>query len=283
MKKIIFLLPIFIAILIPQPVHAQVKYEDVVEKIHYAHPNRFINEKPYDAVKQVGSKNPLINVYIWADLTDTYTQRFFKESFDTLKSKYGDKALFIYNHRTLFNTEKSIRAAIISECTAQQNNFWENITPIIDNSESLTSLNKLDYLKNINKEQLQTCIDNPNTKSTVEISDQDGQYFGFNSVPLFIIQNASKPQEFSIKIIGAQDQEIWDKSFLEAEQGDLTNKKVEDLSNKVNVLEQKLEQSQQALNETQKKVSLLEGIVNNLQNTIKSITEKIQSLFHFKK
>lgn len=266
-KQTIFLSFFLIFSLFANSVQAQVPYENVVEKIHYTHINRGIGSRnPFDAKKEIGSPNPQLRIYIWADLGEPYTKKFFDVTFPILLSKYSNDVVFIYNHRTLFMQDKSVKAGMIGECAAEQRQFWPNINTITNN---LDHLDDLTYLRDIDLEQIKKCLADPYTKSIVDISERDGQYFGFNGSPILVIQNVNNPQGYSIKVSGAQDISIFDQAIQEAKVGDLNKKDLEDVKSQVTQLRQD--------------VAEVKSQQTNLAQKLDQLIAWIRSLFLFKK
>lgn len=285
--RYLLILPLllFTFLFLVQPVNAQVRYEDVVEKIRYTHPNRMIGpeggtaNQPFDAKKEIGPQNPVLKVYIWADLGERFTKKFFDEAFESLKNKYSQEALFIYNHRAFLMQDTSVRAGMIGECTAKQGQFWTNINPIMNNVDNLDSL---DYLQNVDRPEIEKCLKNPYTKSVIDISEEDGKYSGFNSIPTVVIQNIAKPQQYSIKVSGAQELSIFERAFLEAEEGDLNKKDLEEIKTKVTELQQDVQQTKEDVRQVKTEQSRLAQEIEKLKELIQSILEQIKSLFGVK-
>lgn len=280
MKKIFLCLIFLLLIVNVHTIYAQVKYEDVVEKIHYTHPNRAMgSHDPFDARKEIGAQNSLLKVYIWGDLNEKYTQKFFKEIFEPLRSKYGQEALFIYNHRAFLMQDNSIRAGMIAECAAKQGQFWDNVLPIIDNSSNLETYG---YLRGTNSQELESCLKDPYTRIVIETSENDGKYFGFNSIPTLVIQNTQNPQGYSIKISGTQDLAIFDRAFLEAKEGDLTKKDLTDLKSKVSSLEANVQQAQGQIKEVKEQQSVLAQQIGKINELLQRILQNFRTLLGIK-
>lgn len=273
MLKVILSFLLLISLLSVKDAYAQVQYEDVVEKIHYTHPNRGIgSHDPYDAKKQFGSTAPILKVYIWGDLGERFTKKFFTEVFPSLKDKYSNEALFIYNHRAFLMQDKSVQAGMLGECTARQGKFWENVNPILDNGD----LGKLDYLKEVNIDQIKECLKDPYTKTVIEVSENDGKYFGFNGIPTTIVQNASKPLDYSVKVNGSQDLQIFERAFLEAKEGDLTKKELQDLKSEVSNLKEDVKQTQEDVKQTKQEVQGLRALIETILKQIQALFELIK-------
>lgn len=181
-------------------------YNTVTQKIHYTDPNRTSGGQSFEATKKIGAKNPILKFHIFADPTNNYTKKFFDDSYHPLINTYPD-IQFIYHHRTFLDLDKSIEAALIGECVADQNVFWENLPHILKNSENLGNL---DYLQGVDITTLKTCISNPNTKQVIKIVDEDAKNAGINGIPSFIIEKANNdPDVFDILVNGAQSFEVF--------------------------------------------------------------------------
>lgn len=280
MKKILFLsavLFVFLSIAV-KPVNAQVRYEDVVEKIHYTDPQRRVGPDNHllEAQKETGSSHPILKAYIFGDLNGPYTKKFFDDTFEKLVSTYSGTVLFIYKHSPFLGQDASVRAGMIGECTAAQGYFWDNIKPIM---EHVSALDELDYLENVDQFKMQTCLDDPLTKNIVIASGDDAKLFGLNGNPIVVIQNAAKPEAYSIKVNGAQEYSIFERAFLEAEQGDLTKKQLEDLQIQVSALEQNVQQNKQDVKEVKTELSRLGIEFENLKQLVLSLFERLKQLF----
>ncbi|EKD65149.1 MAG: hypothetical protein ACD_50C00175G0004 [uncultured bacterium] len=263
---------------------AQSDYSPFIEKIHYNHISRGIGpHDPYDAKKAIGSDNPTLIVYIWGDLNERYTKMFFDNIFETLKDKYSNEALFVYNHRAFLMQDRSIRAGMIGECVAQEGQFWNNIKGITNNLDNLDSL---DYLENIDRGKIESCLNDPYTKTVIEVSENDGKFLGFNTIPTIVIKNIAKPQQYSIKVMGAQNISVFERAFLEAKEGDLSNTDLVEVKEKVTDLEQDVQKTKEDVEETKEDVeeikeeqSRLAQEIEKLRGLIQSIIEKIQNFF----
>ena len=262
--------------------NAQVSYEDVVEKIRYTHIGRLVGLSPsemvqYDAKKEMGSINPILKVYIWGDLSTVFTKKFFDEIFPILKNKYSTEALFIYNHRAYLSQDISIKAGIIAECTAIQDQFWENISPI---TSHLDNLDSLDYLQSVDKTKIEECVKNPRIKSIIEESEADGKYLGFNAIPTIVIQNITKPQQYAIKVTGAQDISIFERAFIEARDGDLSKKELQEIKVTVTQLQQDTNQIKHDVKELKTNQSFLSQEIEKLKMLIDSILKQMKYFFN---
>lgn len=255
---------------------AQVQYEDVVEKIHYTHPNMTTGGQPFDAKKEIGSENPTLRVFIWADLGETFTKKFFDEAFEALEKKHSQDTQFIFVHRSFLMQNTSVRAGIIGECAAQQGQFWNNIRPITQN---LNDLSNLGYLNNIDKTQMEKCIADPLTKNVITASEDSAKYVGINGIPTLIIQNVAKPQPYSVKVSGAQSLSIFERAFQEAKDGDLSKQEIEDLKTQMTVLKQNVQQTQMDVQEVKKEQSGIAQEIENLKKIVQSILDRLKSLF----
>ena len=264
--SIILLFLIFVSL--SNTAHAQVRYEDVVEKIHYTDGMSYNPTTGQTAVisKEIGPSNPSFKVFIYGDFSTTYTKRFFSETFDYLKNKYQD-AKFIFRNAVFLESDNGILTASMINCLAAQNNFWENIQNLI----SMTDLNNPNF-RNVEMNQFNDCIKNPYTKFGVNIEDNLAKYYGFNSIPTMIIQNTSKPQDYSVKITGAQSTDIFDRAFLESKEGDLTKKDLEEIKADVKSLKQNVEK-------IEKRQNFLEEQIDQIKQAIDTIIKNIQALF----
>lgn len=257
-------------------VWAQVRYEDVVEKIHYTHPRRGMGSHDlYDARKELGPESAILRMYIWGDLGERFTKSFFTTTFPTLKSKYGDEMYFIYNHRAFLLMDKNVQAGMVGECAAQQGKFWDNIIPIVSNIENL---GQLDYLQGVDNEKIRQCLADPYTKTVVHVSEEDGKYFGFNSVPTFVIQNTQNPQAYSLKISGAQDMAIFERAIAEAKDGDLTKKDLDTLEAKVANLEQDVKQTKEDVQTVKEKQNILVTEIEKIKELLQTILQRFSHL-----
>lgn len=260
MVKIILVLSLFIFLLIPQVAHAQVRYEDVIEKIHYTDGMSYsANNQPVVVAKEIGSSNPTLKVYIYGDFSETYTKKFFDGTFEYLKNKYQD-ARFIFRNAVFLGTDNGMQTAFMVNCLATQNHFWDNVQSLIN----IADLNNPNF-KNIDTNQFNDCVKNSNTKSGVNIENDLAKYYGFNSFPTIVIQNTAKPQDYSVKVSGAQSTDIFDRAFLEAKEGDLAKQDLEELKADVALLKEDVKQTKQE--------------VSGLRALIENILQQFQALF----
>jgi hypothetical protein len=274
MKKLISisLVSVLLCVSTVGAARAEDTYGQYVEKIHFTYMNRTMgSHDPYDAKKEIGPSNSILKIYMWGDLSNRYTKKFFDETFEQLRNKYPN-ALFKYSHYATLMQDKPVQAGMIAECAANQDQFWENISPLMNNLDNLDSLN---YLKNIDISKMKECLKDPYTKIVVRTSTDDAAYYGFNSTPMFVIQNTSKPNQYSIKLTGAQDFTVFDQAFTEALEGDLTKKDLEEIKTKVNTLQQDVNETKSKVQEVKKQQSVFEIQLNEIRNILKSILEKL--------
>lgn len=185
---------------------------DNFEKVVYTDPNRQVNDSPLNASKKIGADEPKVLVHIFADLTERYTKQFFNTTFNTLKEKHGHDTQFIFHHYPFLGMENAIKAGMVGECAAKQEQFWNNIQGIMDNTDAIDSL---DYLKSVDLDKIKKCLQDPNVKLAVKVGEEDAKYTGLNGLPAFIIQNASHPEGLAIKILGAQDIGKFDRAIAQ--------------------------------------------------------------------
>lgn len=275
--KYILALILFISVyvLFSDTAFAQVKYEDVIEKIHYTDGMSYepTTGRPAVVAKEIGSSSPVLKVYIYGDFSETYTKKFFSDTFDYLKNKYQD-ARFLFRNAVFMDIDEGMQVAATVNCLAEQNQFWDNINNLINTSD----LNNPDF-KNIDKNKFDSCRNSKNTKLGINIENDLKKYYGFNSVPTLIIQNALKPQDYVVKVSGAQSTDIFDRAFLEAKEGDLTKRDLEEIKAKVNNLQQDVEKTKQTIQQVQQKQSFLEEQISVLKQLIDKIIKNFQSLF----
>lgn len=275
MKKILFFITFFSLFgAFSSQVHAQVAYESVTEKIHYTFPDRKTqNQKgewiPQSTLISTESSNPKIKIYFYGDLTRPYTQQFFRQTFEPLRRKYQSDVQFIFQNHAFFDRDgKSIRAGMIGQCAAEQQQFWPNAVNIGVYQDNLKDYS---YLSNLDVDLLKKCLNDPRTEGTVRIQDGDAQLFGFNGDPTFIIQNPAKPQDYAVKLFGAQDISLFDQAIKEELGYNPDKERIIELQLQIASLSASLSASEQ-------KVSFLESQVFSLQKIINSVLH----FFHFK-
>ena len=275
MKKLIsFLLLVFALTIFSNTVYAQVRYEDVIEKIHYTDGMSIdpTTGRTIEASREIGSSNPGLKVYIYGDFSETYTKRFFGDTFDYLKNKYPD-ARFLFRNAVFLGTDSGMQTGLIVTCLVRQSHFWDNLQNLIN----ITDLSNPSF-NNIDKDQFGNCLKDKNTKNEVNIEDNLTKYYGFNSLPTIVVQNAAKAQDYSVKVSGAQSKDIFDRAFQEAKDGDLTKKDLEDIKTKVTNLQQDVEKTQQDVKEVKQQQSFLSEQLDQIKQIMDRIIKNLQSL-----
>ncbi|PWU23696.1 hypothetical protein C5B42_02195 [Candidatus Cerribacteria bacterium 'Amazon FNV 2010 28 9'] len=272
MKKILFasLFTLALSTICATQVHAQVDYASVTEKIHYTYPNAQTQNTKGEWVPIVaplikGSQTPTLKMYIYSDLAERFAQQFFMQTFPQLLDKYGSSIQFIYVHDPAGSTEElGIRTEMIGQCAGEQQQFWTNVDSIIAHSSTLQDVNNTTYLQGVDQAKLKQCLDEPIIHGVVATANQDALIAGVQAIPTFIIQKASDPQGYAIKLSGAQNISLFDQAIAEEQGVDSAKQQITQLQQQVASQSQELAASAQQVSLLQTEINALQGFINNL-------------------
>ncbi len=193
---------------------AAFNYEDVTQRIRYEdHLVVYTSSNPLIHETKSLGKGKDVRLYIFADLNERFTQKFFRETFPELKTRLGDKVTFIYRHHLYTaDSKNSLKTAQYVECAAAQNIFWSNIPTLIQNSNSLTT--KI-FGENLDSIALEKCLKDLNTLAVINDQNNFAEKLGFVGIPTFIVENTKDRTALAVKIDGIHEASYYERAVNE--------------------------------------------------------------------
>lgn len=150
----------------------------------------------------LGQANAKVTMVDFGDFQCPFCQRFFNDSFGSLKSKYVDtgKVKIVFRHFPLPFHSNAQKAAEAAECASRQGKFWEYHDLLYKNgSGDGTGLAIADLKKyadglglnkgtlGFGKDKFNTCLDSGAAAAVVAQDIKDGQAAGVSGTPTFFI------------------------------------------------------------------------------------------------
>lgn len=227
-------------------------YEESVERVRL----NAIYTWGIEVPKELGPKDAPITFDIFADFSEPFSKKFFRETFDTLVARYP-QIRFRFMHRNLqYRGETALQMGILTECLSLQEKLWINI-PILINLESASMT---ETLLDVNQEKLHTCVNSTATRNAVNFANTQATQMGINASPVFLLRNNDRPNDPVLRVIGAKEIAIFDQAIAESTNGkDGEYKKIEE---KLTQLEQKVAQTGQRVSTLQQ---MLDAIMLRLR------------------
>ena len=168
---------------------------------------------PEDQLREpvLGSSNAEIEMIEYCEFEGPFCERFFSDTFPTIKKKYIDsgKVKFVFRDFPLSFHPNSQKAAEAAQCALEQDEFWKMHDLLFENQSNLSvSLYKqLARQIGLNTSEFNDCIDS--AKYAPEVLDDfvDGQNEGVSGTPTFFINGE--------KIVGAQPTDVFERKIDE--------------------------------------------------------------------
>ncbi len=167
----------------------------------------------------IGDVNAPVTLIEFSDFQCPFCQRFFQESYPTLKSKYVDtgKVKVVFRHFPLPFHQNAQKAAEAAECASRQGKFTEYHDVLFTKANSdgagLAIADLKTYAKQLNLDaaKFNQCLDNAEAATTVSGDLADGQAAGVNGTPTFVLNGQL--------IVGAQPLAVFDQALGQATAG----------------------------------------------------------------
>lgn len=165
----------------------------------------------------LGNKNAKVTMIEFSDFQCPFCERFYKESYKQIKTKYVDtgKLKIVYRHFPLSFHQNAQKAAEAAECANRQGKFEQYHNLLFDNSQSDgTGLNTTDLKKyadqlglnkgtlGLGQNKFNTCLDNGEAAQVVSQDVAAGTAAGVDGTPSFFINGK--------KIVGAQPYSVFE-------------------------------------------------------------------------
>lgn len=139
--------------------------------------------------KTLGDENAPVTINMFTDLECPFCARWHIDTFPLVKQNYIDtgKAKLIVRHYPLSFHLNAKKAAIASECAAQQGKFFEYIDLVYANQDELNSNDLRDYASNLGLDltQYDNCIKSDSAEEDVE--DDIAKGSSVSGTPTFYI------------------------------------------------------------------------------------------------
>lgn len=164
----------------------------------------------------LGNKNAKVSVEEFSDFQCPFCQRFFKDTFGQIKSKYIDtgKVKFVFRHYPLPFHQNAQKAAEAGECASRQGKFWPYHDVLFAKGQAdgaglaVADLKKYAADLGLNAAQFNSCLDGGQTAEIVKKDTADGSASGVSGTPTVFINGK--------KIVGAQPTANFEQAIEEA-------------------------------------------------------------------
>ncbi len=113
-----------------------------------------------------------------------------------LLEEYGDRIRFDYNHFPLQAIHPyALRAAMASECAADQGKFWEYVDTVFANQSNLgaRALEEWAVQLGLDEELFKRCLDSQIKRDTVLADYNKGRELNVNGTPTFFVNGKQTP------------------------------------------------------------------------------------------
>jgi len=150
------------------------------------------------AARSKGSPSAPVTVYEMSDFQCPYCKRFAQETFPEIERRYitAGKVRWVYINFPLTNLHPhAVPAAELSLCAARQNGFWrihdllfqyqETWAPLKEAGPFFVSL--ADSAK-LSKKAILACLQDPETRKSLQAEAEGAERAGANSTPAFYIE-----------------------------------------------------------------------------------------------
>jgi protein-disulfide isomerase len=150
------------------------------------------------ANRSKGSASAPVTVYEMSDFQCPYCKRFARETFPEIERRYiaSGKVRWIYINFPLTNLhEHAAPAGELALCAAKQNGFWRIHDLLFQYQEAWAPLKEtgpffvsLADSAGLSKKALLSCLQNPETRKTLQSEAEGAQRAGASSTPAFYIE-----------------------------------------------------------------------------------------------
>jgi protein-disulfide isomerase len=150
------------------------------------------------ANRSKGSASAPVTVYEMSDFQCPYCKRFARETFPEIERRYiaSGKVRWIYINFPLTNLhEHAAPAGELALCAAKQNGFWRIHDLLFQYQEAWAPLKEtgpffvsLADSAGLSKKALLSCLQNPDTRKSLQAEAEGAQRTGASSTPTFYIE-----------------------------------------------------------------------------------------------
>lgn len=148
---------------------------------------------------RMGSATAPVTIVEFSDFQCPFCGRFHNETFQALKSLYGDQIQWVFVNRFFSGPHPMAEsAAIAAECANRQGRFWEYADLVFANQSTLSNGSLRGHAQSLGLDlnAFTSCFESRETASEVAADQAEGERVGIDATPSFFINGR--------KITGAQ-------------------------------------------------------------------------------
>ncbi|HRE48084.1 MAG TPA: DsbA family protein [Aggregatilineales bacterium] len=138
-----------------------------------------------------GLLNATITLIEYSDFQCPFCGRHHQEVYPALFARYGDKIRFEYRHFPLDSIHPNARrAALASECAAEQGMFWDYHDKLYVNQERLSRASLILFAGEVgvrDQTRFIRCLDSAQYANIINKDVEDGQFYGITGTPTFFL------------------------------------------------------------------------------------------------
>ena len=181
-----------------------------ISKIHLNIFSGNTNIPGKSSVKIMGSENAPVTITEYSDFQCPFCHQYFTTTYPLIVKNYIEtgKVKYVFKHFPLSGHPQAPAAANASECTLEQNKFWEMHDLLYQkqdqwsgNPDNLQVFKLLASSLNLDSNKFNQCLDNKTYQNNIDLDYEEGLSKGFSGTPSFTINNQV--------LIGAQDTQVF--------------------------------------------------------------------------
>ncbi len=159
-----------------------------------------------------GPVDAKVTIVEYSDFECSFCARFYRDTYHTLKARYGDQVRFVFKHYPIsFIHPNAERAAVAAECANEQGKFWEYHDILFENQSNLTQSALIAYARQVevpNIDEFTACLTTEKYLSTVLADAQQGERYGVTGTPTFFING--------LPLVGAHPYSTFERAIEQA-------------------------------------------------------------------
>ena len=142
-------------------------------------------------IQPMGNPDAKVALIEFADYQCPYCERFYSQSFGSLKSRFIDSGKVMYAFRDLPapNRPQAMPAAIAARCAGEQGKYYERQSLLFDYGKSLNNSSYTRFAKKLGLDdsKFSACLLNNNQVERIRQDMVDAQNLGIRGTPTFYI------------------------------------------------------------------------------------------------
>lgn len=142
-------------------------------------------------IQPLGNPDAKVALIEFADYQCPYCERFYRQSFGNLKSRFIDsgKVMYVYRDLPAPNRPQALPAAIAARCAGEQGKFYEMQSLLFSNGSSLQQSSYARFAKKLglDSSKFQACLIDNNQVEKVRQDINEAQSLGIRGTPTFYI------------------------------------------------------------------------------------------------